>query len=71
MQYVVNINVDNAAFGEDKQERDTMVATILRDLAHTVEGNYFADGFYLTVHDINGNDIGRAGFKDAVEVRAQ
>jgi len=70
MQFVLNINVDNAAFGETTGERDSEVADILRDLAAKIFMGHLDHGFYETVRDRNGNDIGRAAFKDAVQVIA-
>ena len=61
MAFKLAIDTDNDAFGD---EREREVASILRDVAERLEtGEPFAPN-YETLRDINGNDVGRAAFKD-------
>lgn len=54
------IDTENAAFDG---ARDTEVARILRSVANRLDaGEDFSH--YLTLFDANGNDVGRAAFKE-------
>lgn len=63
MKFVLAIQCDNAAFGdEDDEDRDTVlaaeVASILKNTARRIE-----DGSeYMRLHDSNGNAVGVAQF---------
>lgn len=59
--FTVKFDTDNAAF-EDC--RDYEIARILRNIADRVERDG-CSGFFETVRDINGNDIGRFALKNA------
>lgn len=63
-QFTVKIDCDNAAF-EDRDSA-TEVATILRRLADRIYRDGFS-GFYETILDSNGNDVGRYALKDSQE----
>jgi hypothetical protein len=80
MQFVLNINVDNAAFGDEETDEQTRVgdiaseraaetARILREVAARIEAGEITT-VMRTVRDSNGNDIGRASFKDSVPTGA-
>lgn len=60
MTFTIKIDTENAAFSPAGPE----VARILREIAHDVEaqGILMFDR-YQTLRDINGNDVGRAGWK--------
>ena len=61
MAFKLTIDTDNAAFEED---RELEVARILRHVAdQLLLGEPMAPN-YETLHDINGNDVGRVAFKD-------
>ena len=57
--FTVTIKTDNAAFGDHTVNE---VARILREVADRIEtdGDERRDG--LTLRDVNGNTVGRAGF---------
>lgn len=62
MKFTITINTDNAAF--DDGERGSETARILRAIASHIDGEPVAEPtFYATIHDINGNDVGRWAFK--------
>jgi hypothetical protein len=70
MTFKLTIDTDNAAFSDDDDDmhaddqkaRET--ARILREVAARLErGDDFS--MYQTLHDLNGNDVGRAAFKNA------
>ena len=62
-KFTVNIRCDNAAF-DDAPESE--IARILRDIADKLESDG-ASGFFETIRDINGNDVGRHALKDIEE----
>lgn len=51
------INTDNAAFADG--EKSFEVSRILREVADRIDGNGELPDRYQTIHDINGNDVGR------------
>lgn len=53
--FTLSIAVDNVAFEEPQEE----IARILRDVAHRVLDSATAGA----IHDINGNTVGRFGFR--------
>lgn len=55
MRFLVNMTCDNAAFEADPTYE---IGRILREVARQVEAGE-ATGFFQTIHDINGNDVGR------------
>lgn len=57
------INTDNAAFADG--EKPFEVARILREIADKIDGNGALPDSYKTIHDINGNDVGRYAEKSA------
>lgn len=57
MKLRIEINMDNAAFGEDAYECGTEAARILRKLADKLEGPGSGD---ITLYDSNGNPVGTA-----------
>jgi len=65
MAFTLTINTDNEAFGEypniDRRLLET--ARILKKVARMLEnGEDFS--MFRTLFDINGNDVGRAAFKN-------
>ncbi|MNK49866.1 hypothetical protein D3C87_687310 [compost metagenome] len=58
--FTVNMRCDNAAF-DDAPEAE--IARILREMADSLESRG-ASGFFETIHDINGNDVGRYALKE-------
>lgn len=61
MTFVVRIDTDNAAFEDDPRPE---LARILRVIADKVEQSGNEIGWFQTVRDINGNDVGRFALKD-------
>lgn len=68
MTFRVTIDTDTAAFAGDAYgaspmgERNAETARILRTVATRLEqGEDFS--YYVTLFDVNGNDVGRAAFK--------
>ncbi len=61
MAFKLTIETDNAAFEEGREEE---VARILHDVAKHLETGHDDFTQYRTLRDINGNDVGRAAFKD-------
>ena len=58
MTFRLTIDTDNEAFWD----RNTETARILRSVADMLDRS--ADfSHYLTLFDVNGNDVGRAAFK--------
>lgn len=58
-RFSVNLSMDNDAFTEDPKGE---VARILRKIAATIERDGFS-GFFGTILDANGNDVGRFAAK--------
>lgn len=58
MKFNLEIQCDNASFGEDAEERGIEVASILRDAADHLEGG----AQELPLFDINGNRVGTATY---------
>lgn len=56
----LKFDTDNAALDDD---RDGEIVRILHSVASQIEADGLS-GFYETVRDINGNDIGRFSIKD-------
>jgi len=54
-EFTIKMDTGNAAFDPDPQYE---VARILREIADRLERDG-ANGLYQTIHDINGNDVGR------------
>ncbi len=54
MTFTLEINCDNAAFGDNKYDAGLEVARILKQVADKLEGGHKGD----TVRDINGNLVG-------------
>ena len=62
MKFTITIDTDNAAF--DDGERGSETARILRAIALRIDGDPVEEPtFYATIHDINGNNVGRWAFK--------
>ena len=61
----LTIHTENEAFtsGPAGCERNAETARILRDVANALDqGAEYC--YYVTLRDINGNDVGRAAFKE-------
>jgi hypothetical protein len=60
----LTVNVDNAAFDPDPRPE---LARILRAAADVLESGERRDdiGWYQTILDVNGNDVGRFALKNA------
>ena len=56
MVFKLWFDTENVAF-EDAKEVE--VVRILREIANKIEQSGSVPGFYQTIRDINGNDIGR------------
>lgn len=59
--FTLKFDTDNAAFDDD---RDGEIVRILHSVASRIEANGLS-GFYETVRDVNGNDIGRFSLKNS------
>ena len=59
MTFIVKFDTDNAAFENDPSIE---AARILRMIADRIETQGCPE-FYQTIHDINGNDVGRYALK--------
>jgi hypothetical protein len=59
MNFTVNIHADNAAFKPDPSPE---LARILHGIADRIEREGLS-GFFETIHDVNGNDVGRFALK--------
>ncbi len=55
--FVLKIVADTAAFADGRETQE--IARILRATADRLESNQ-SFAMYQTLHDINGNDVGRA-----------
>ncbi len=55
--YRVQITVDNAAFGESREDRNSELARLLRELAQKLENG---QGAGAQIRDINGQTVGAA-----------
>lgn len=60
-KFTIAINADSAAFDNGMAEYE--ISRILRKIADKVEAESFS-GFYETIRDINGNDVGRFAMKN-------
>lgn len=58
--FTVKFDMQNSAF-EDNPEAETI--RVLRAIADRIESDGKLSGFYETIRDINGNDIGRFAAK--------
>jgi hypothetical protein len=65
-QFNLNIMCENDEFSPDPK---TAIARILREVANNLESGRDSYRQYRTLHDINGNDVGRAALKPAGEFR--
>ncbi len=61
MQFKLWIDTDNAAFENDREQE---TARILRKIADDLDSHADDFSMYRTLFDFNGNDLGRAAFKD-------
>jgi len=59
MKFTLSIDTDNAAFEPDEAEE---IARILRALANRITREGLS-GFFETIHDVNGNDVGQYALK--------
>lgn len=59
-KFTVVIDCNNDAFGDCL---DFEVTRILRDIADKIESSGLS-GFYETIRDVNGNDVGRFAIKN-------
>ena len=55
------VNVDNDAFSPDPTPE---LASLLRSIAHRIERDDSYNGWYQTILDSNGNDVGRFAIKE-------
>jgi hypothetical protein len=60
MEFTLNIECDNAAFGDDSAERGFEIARILRELAERIEASGAGSLSGWTLRDVNGNRVGTA-----------
>ena len=71
MQFVLNISVDNPAFGGDNAKRNEAVAAIVRKLANKIANGRFEDDRLDDVRDTNGDHLGVAGFCELVSLKTK
>ena len=62
MDFRLTIHCDNYAF--DGEGRGAEVARILERIAHELRSGVSFAPHYITLRDANGNDVGRAAFKE-------
>lgn len=60
-KFSLSINCGNSAFNDCNM--DDEIARILRDVANRIESKG-CTGFYETINDNNGNDVGRFALKN-------
>jgi len=60
MKFTLSIDTDNAAFADDA---DREIARILRATANRITREGLS-GFLETIHDENGNNVGRYGLDE-------
>ena len=60
--FTINISTDGAAF--DGQDLPFEIARILTDIALKVDNRGVDIGYFQTIRDINGNDVGRWALKE-------
>lgn len=60
--FQMTVRCDNAAFEPEPWEE---LARILREAADKIERERETCEYFQTVHDINGNDVGRFALKNA------
>lgn len=66
----LHIRTDSAAFhDEDGWNPAPELATILAHIAHRIENNHYPAGTSHTIHDSNGNDVGRIRINHPEEVQ--
>lgn len=59
----LTIDTDNAAFeGENKGLETARILRVVADRLERRDGDF---GYFQTLRDVNGNDVGRAAFKNA------
>lgn len=61
MELIINITLDNDAFGETEGQKAYETARILRDFANKLESTEDFSGQNL--RDINGNKVGKVSFE--------
>lgn len=66
MKFVLEINCDNAAFGETVVEAENEVGRMLMQIAEKVRNGEMTNNIgrtqYRTLFDCNGNNVGAASF---------
>jgi hypothetical protein len=60
MEFSMNIECDNAAFGDSGVEQAAEIARILRDLAARLEASGAGPFSGWILRDVNGNRVGTA-----------
>lgn len=61
--FTLYVRTDNSAFDETTTPAHE-VARILREIADTIEKDESIPWHFVTIRDINGNDVGRYALKD-------
>lgn len=64
MKFTIQMTTDNEAFADGNMAHET--ARILREIARRIERDGVDEeqgGTFATIHDANGNDVGRWAFK--------
>ena len=59
--FTLKFDTDNAAFDDDRAGE---IVRVLHSVASRIEADGLS-GFYETVRDVNGNDIGRFALKNS------
>lgn len=64
MRFILEIQCDNAAFGEDDATRGIELARILRHTANRLAATGFSAGSTRKLSDVNGNTVGSFELSD-------
>jgi hypothetical protein len=71
MQLIINMNVDNEAFGETEADRDTEVALMLAKVAERIAFGWADDGLHQNILDTNGNMVGTYVFCKSAKIELE
>jgi hypothetical protein len=68
--FKIEMQTDNSAFGDTREDNAREVARILRQIADKLKNDEWAsNGMHQTIFDLNGNDVGRFVLKGSDAVR--
>lgn len=63
INFSININLENAAFNDDPESRDTEIIRILEKIIADIENGKQFDQASWSIMDINGNRVGEVTYK--------